>query len=184
MRVRARVMRLLALAAVSGLLLFTLGARAHVIPESQQKAAFLYNLTRFVVWPRLAFADEAAPISLCLIGRDPLGADLDAFRDRMAQGRRVAVTRLSSAAQARSCHVLFICASESERVRVLLDSLRGLPVLTVSDIEHFTSEGGVIGLTTARQRVRLEVNMDAARQKGLKISSRLLNMSRVIGRDA
>jgi hypothetical protein len=60
----------------------------------------------------------------------------------------------------------------------LLQQLRGWPVLTVSDAEGFTSQGGVIGLLLEDDRVRFEIGVAAAQAAGLQISSKLLRLSR------
>jgi hypothetical protein len=41
------------------------------------KAVFLLNFARFVTWPESAFATPGAPLTVCVLGRDPFGSVLD-----------------------------------------------------------------------------------------------------------
>ncbi len=54
------------------------------------------------------------------------------------------------------------------------------PVLTVSDIDGFAEQGGIIGLSLNGERVEFTVNLRAARQAGIKLNSQLLRLGRVV----
>jgi hypothetical protein len=58
--------------------------------------------------------------------------------------------------------------------------LNGAGVLTVGDTEGFTEAGGMINLTIVDQRVHFEINPDAARRAGMKISSKLLSLAKIV----
>ena len=45
--------------------------------EYAVKAAYLYKFAPFVEWPAAAFASPSSPFQLCILGRDPFGAQLD-----------------------------------------------------------------------------------------------------------
>jgi hypothetical protein len=53
-------------------------------------------------------------------------------------------------------------------------------VLTVGESDDFLDKGGVIRLLIEDKKVRFEVNMDAAQQAHLTISSQLLKLARTI----
>lgn len=53
-------------------------------------------------------------------------------------------------------------------------------MLTVSDLPGFARGAGVIGLVNENNRIKIEINLKAAREAGLKISSRLLEVSRLV----
>lgn len=156
-------------------------AHAQAASEYQAKAAFLYNFTKFVDWPPRAFASPTAPINVCVLGEEYFGASLDVIQERQAQGRPLTVKRLASIGQAGSCHILFISASEDKQVRSLLAAVKGQPLLTVGETDRFAEMGGVINLVLEDKRIKMEVNLDAAQRHGLKISSQLLRLARVVG---
>ncbi len=55
-----------------------------------------------------------------------------------------------------------------------------MPILTVAEIKKFCESGGTINLMNKNKKVRLEINVDAAQRAGLNISSKLLNLSKII----
>jgi hypothetical protein len=58
--------------------------------------------------------------------------------------------------------------------------VRGLPILTVGEAPGFAEHGGVIRFVLEDNRVRFEVNVAAAHQADLTISSRLLTLARIV----
>jgi hypothetical protein len=148
--------------------------------EYEIKAAMLYNFAKFVEWPPAARTDAQAPIVVGVLGQDPFGAVLDdTMRDKSVYGRSILVRRFRTLADLDPCHVLFISRSERKRVPEILRSLQKSSVLTVSDAERFAGLGGIIGFTLRGNRIRFEINNDAARRAGLKISSKLLRLAKV-----
>jgi hypothetical protein len=77
--------------------------------------------------------------------------------------------------------VLFVGRSELAHLPRILQQIRGTGVLTVSDIEDFARKGGIVGFFNQGGRVRLEINAVLARQAGLKLSAKLLEISRIVG---
>jgi len=156
-------------------------ARAQSVSEYQVKAAFLYNFAKFVEWPPNLFNDPRDPFVLCVAGDDPFGNLLDGIvLGKTANGHPLAVRRLRREREARSCQILFVSSSERNRLRPVLKSLRGASVLTVGETDGFAQEGGMINLTLEDNRVHFEINVAAAERAGLKISSKLLSLARVV----
>jgi hypothetical protein len=150
------------------------------LPEYPVKAAFLYHLVEFVEWP------EAAPlpartITIGVLGRDPFGDILDkAILAKVAAGRTLAVRRFARLETLEPCEILFIASSEMGHLDDVLARLNGAPVLTVGEADHFAKRGGMIGFFLEDNRVRLEVNRVAAEKVGLRISSKLLSVARLV----
>jgi hypothetical protein len=149
--------------------------------EYQIKAAYLYNFGKFVNWP--AEVAAASEFDVCVLGSDPFGPLLDAtVSDSTINGKRVIVKRIARAQEATGCRVVFIAASESQRLGSDLAVLGRLHVLTVSDNPHFLERGGIIQFVFAGDRVRFAVNLTAAQQAGLTLSSELLKVAtKVVG---
>jgi len=154
-----------------------------VAPEYVVKAGFLYNLTKFVQWPEGTFRTPDERIKICIIGDDPFGNALDAIEGKVSQHRKVIVKRYEDYASASGCHIAFICDSEKDNIDAVLNRYKGNPVLTVSDMEGFASKGGIISLFMKEGRVRLRVNMDAARHSNLTISSFILELAEIVKTD-
>ena len=159
-------------------------AKASASREFRIKAAFLYNFAKFTVWPAEAFADAKAPLRLCVLGEDPFHGALAALEGRTAKNRPIVAGRLSSGDPLGQCHLLFVSASEHERLGTILKSLRGMPVLVVGDTPSFARSGGTIRLKIVSNKVRFEINVGAAQHAKLKIDSRLLKLGRIVDKRA
>jgi hypothetical protein len=148
------------------------------------KAGFIFNFAKFVEWPQTTFAQPDSPIVIGILGTDPFGAIIDQIvQDKKIGGRGFVVKRLKWGADPKDlkeCKILFVGASERIHIDELVQIVRGLPILTVGETPGFAERGGVIRLVLEDNRVRFEVNVDAAHQAGLTISSRLLTLARII----
>ena len=148
------------------------------------KAGFIYNFAKFVEWPATAFAQPDSPIVIGILGTDPFGTLIDRIVENKKIGARgVVVKRLKwgmDLKDLKDCKILFVGASERAHVDDLVQIVKSLPILTVGETPGFAERGGVIRFVLEDNRVRFEVNVDAARQADLTISSRLLTLARII----
>ncbi len=156
-------------------------AQTPLTREYQIKAAFLYNFTKFVEWPADRFADENAPLILCVIGKDPFGAILEnSFVGKTIKGRAIIINRNIGMDNLKSCHLLFVSSSERERVPQIVASVSGASVLTVADMDRFANQGGGINLVRRRNKIRFEINPDAVNRAQLTLSSKLLELATIV----
>lgn len=152
--------------------------------EYQVKAAFLFNFARFVEWPPHAFPTAAAPMGVCVLGDDPFGEALNrVVAGKMSGDRVLMVRRGKKLRELAGCGILFISASERERLPGILGELRNAPVLTVGESEGFAGSGGEVQFTLEESRVHFLINVDAAGRAGLKVSSKLLSLAHVVHDD-
>ncbi len=156
-------------------------AQASANSEYQVKAAFLFHFAQFVDWPPETFKGANSPVTYCTIGEDPLHGALDqSLSGKMIGARPLRVQHFKQPQQMQDCQILFIGAVDKKRMSTALASVRGNPVLTVSDSEHFAQEGGMIGFCLEENKIRFEINLDAAGEAKLKISAKLLALARKV----
>jgi hypothetical protein len=149
--------------------------------EYQLKAVFLFNFVQFVEWPASVHATKDSPIVIGIVGEDPFGAALDkTVQGEKVSGRSLEVRRFKEGDDVTACHLLFIPGSAKDHAGDLLQKLQGRPVLTVSETPGFAERGGVINLVMADKKVRFEANPQTAARQGLKLSSKLLQLARVV----
>ena len=163
-------------------------------PDSSEyliKAGFIYNFAKFVEWPSGAFAQPDSPIVIGVLGTDPFGSVLDRLVQDKKIGQRGFVVRrykwgkdLKDLKDLRDCKILFVSASEKAHADEIIQLVKWLPILTVGETPGFAEHGGVIRFTVEDNRVRFEVNVDAAHQADLNISSRLLTLAKIIPQTA
>jgi hypothetical protein len=177
------------LAALAWLLLAGPAATAQIplAHEYQIKAVFLFNFAQFVDWPPQAFAGTQSPLVIGVLGEDRFGTYLDeVVRSETVNNRPLVVERFQRTEDIRECQVLFISDSEAGRLDQILAGLKGRSILTVSDTDGFSRSGGMIRFVTENNRIRLRINLAAARSAGLTISSKLLRPAEIVtpGKDS
>lgn len=179
-RVRPRFPRLPLAAAVVAALAMPGVARTATDPTSEAavKAAFLYKFAQFTDWPPRA-AD--APLTVCIVGDSGVAAEFGEFaRNRPIAGHPIDARAVAADAPMRACDVLFMSMSETRRAGAALEVLKSLPILTVSDDRQFAESGGVVALFIENGRMRFSINTDAADRAGLRLSSRLLSLAKIV----
>jgi hypothetical protein len=147
--------------------------------EYQMKAAFLYNFAKFVEWPPAALP-EISPIVIGVLGDDPFNGMLEStIRNKIIAGHPITSRHIKSLSEIKTCHILFIRDSEKKRWPEISEALAGSNVLTVSENwNRFTETGGIIHFFMQDRRVCFDINSEAANRAGLKISSKLLQLSK------
>jgi hypothetical protein len=75
------------------------------------------------------------------------------------------------------CHILYVASARATMLTQALEAVRGRAVLTVGDEAPRGVEGLVINLLTVQGRVRFEVDLRAAAENGLEVSSKLLALA-------
>jgi hypothetical protein len=178
--------RLLALCLVVMLLPAGAGAgRAETaaggLGEYQIKAAYLYYFTTFVEWAPETYSRTGEALVIGLLGVDPFGSILDdTVRGKSFNNRKIVVRRFASLKDVRDCHVLFISASERDRLPSILKTLEGAAVLTVGDLDRFAVRGGQIEFRTEEKKVRFDINVSAVEKAHLKVSAQLMKLGRIV----
>jgi len=165
---------------IVGLFLPAVG-RAQIVEEYRVKAAFVYNFPNFIEWPARNFKSAQGPLIICALGKSPLSDALaEVVQQKPAEGRPIVIRVIEDAVEASECHIIFIRASERKRSRSILDVTSGRGILTVGEMDSFLAEGGVINFKIDNEKIRIQVNLRAADQQQLRISSKLLGLSQIV----
>ncbi len=147
--------------------------------EYYVKAAFLLNFTKFVEWPSQALSDTST-ITICILGKDTFGDALKTIEDKVVKKNKLIIKKVSRVEDIGECNILFISKSERKNLSEILIKTKDLSMLTVADMKKFCQSGGMVNLVTVKKKVRMEINVNAAKRAGLKISSKLLSLSKII----
>jgi hypothetical protein len=141
------------------------------VAEPSLKAAIVFTLAKFAEWP--AGQQPAESVSLCVLAAgEPLNNAFSALESKLVQGRPLRVRLLGTRADLSGCHIVFTPAQPPGPVAGRL---------TVGDGPKFAEAGGMVGLVTANERIQLEINLVAAGAAGMKFSSQLLRLARLVG---
>ena len=144
---------------------------------SAVKATYLYKFAPFVEWPASAFASPSSPFYLCILGDDPFGLALD----QEVVGQRVGehpalVRRLARVEAGAGCHILYVGGSRTQSVADAIRGVKGEPVLTVAD-RGPASSGAIIQFVVKDNRIRFDIDTQAAAANHVAISSKLLSLA-------
>lgn len=149
--------------------------------EYQLKAVFLYNFAKFIDWPPGSFATPQSPFLICILGADPFGSAIDdTLKNKTVGDRPLVVERAKESAEVRHCQIVFISASEKHRLPEILIALQGANALVVGDTDGFADTGGTVQLMLEQNHIRFAINTNAADSAGLRISSKLLALAKVV----
>lgn len=149
------------------------------IGEYDVKTAFLYNVVKFVEWPDTSL-DNNSTVTIYILGDAPFGSALDTIRGKTIKGKTVVVKKTNSLNMLKNGDILFISNSEKERLEQILNRISRLPILTVGDTESFAKNGVIVNFYIEDKKIRFEINIEAANRAGLRISSNLLKLGKII----
>ena len=152
-------------------------AGAEPAQEYAAKAAFIYNVALFTSFPTA----RAGLVRLCVLGRDPFDGALHALDGKAVGAARLVVTYPASAEQAmKECQIVFISASEADRLGALADSGKAADVMTIADTSGAARKGVMLELSVEDKRISFEFNGAAARSAKISLSSKVLRLAKAV----
>jgi len=171
--------------ALAGTLIFALGLQAQNSPYTlyQHKALYLFNFAKYTQWPKEAFPNENSPFVLGILGKDPFRSDIDIIKGKKVKNRELVVRYCSSVEEAKGCHLLFICSSETNNLTKILQAVKQSWALTIAEADGFIEQDGMINLVAEQksagtQVVTFEINQAAAEKANLKLDTQLLKLAK------
>jgi hypothetical protein len=176
---RPIVRAVLVLTALSGLV----AVRAEQVPEYQLKAEFIERFTRFIEWPR--GTTTTGPFVIGVLGSDPFRGYLEKMAaTHKIKGRQVEIRRFRDVAEVDGCQIVYVSASERDRLRAVLARTESRPILTIGDTNGYGAAGVLVNFYTAGDTVRFEMNELAIERSGLHVSAKLLKLARLVESEA
>ncbi len=157
-------------------------ARGQQYTEYDLKAAYVYNFSKFVEWPNSVFDNHKSPFVITVFGDNPIVPVLHkALNSKHIKGRDIKIRVIYSVQDIGHTHILFVSRNYQALVGDIINSSQNKPILVVGDVvENFCQAGGIINFTPKSSKYRFEINYQSAQNSKLKISSKLLALSRII----
>jgi hypothetical protein len=158
-----------------------LNVQAQVSKEYQLKAVFVSNFTKFIEWTPNSFSDDTAPIVIGVFADSRYTRELEkAVKNRKVNGRSIVVNEMRSIEQARGFQMLVFDAAPDARMKETLQALKDAPVLSIGESEAFAESDGILNFVREGDKLRFEINLDAAQRSGLKISAQFLKLAKKV----
>ena len=148
--------------------------------EYEVKAAFIHNFTQFIDWPSETFEAEDSPFRIGILGTGPIDNPLLNLSGKTVQNRVLEISKIPDLNEIGQYHVVFVNPSEIDHMRSILLLLKNTGILTIGDMPGFAEECGIINFYLKGGKVRFEVNIEASHREKLRISSKLLRLTRIV----
>jgi hypothetical protein len=149
------------------------------------KAAFLSKFLNYVDLPAGAAAPPDAPLVIAVAGADDVFEALQQLlreRERESGQRRLVARHVVDGDSLAGVHLLFVGGRIAPLHSALVHAARERALLLVTDSPDGLAAGACINFVGVGNRIRFEVSLDAAEQRSIRISSRVLALAeRVIG---
>lgn len=163
------------------------------LQKNRVKAAVVLNIARFVEWPAEQKQLRPSHLLMCYFREDVLGEAYEVIRDRRVNGRELQLELIDRVEDLPRCDLLLLSD------QVLQENLsqplvsRDVPLLVIKDLTNLKTSDRVVGrpylgvhvaLVRRGSKIGFEINLSAAHDAGLKISSRLLRLAHIVGEGA
>lgn len=134
-------------------------------------ALFVTRIVKYVTWPD-APREGDAPVPVA-------ATDARAIRPHFAAVPPPPSIQLEQW-PSQGCRILLLNGTPPREAAAILDRVKDSPVLTIGyGLEHFP-RGLMVNIRESDGRLRLEINPKAALRAGITISSRLLQLARIV----
>jgi len=151
-------------------------APAQDVTGPSLKAAFIYNMMKFIEWP--VGPSDSKSFVICVLGDAAVHQALEQeSKGRLLSGNSITVVRVNSPGLPPACRLIYASGIPRNQVVQFLAALRGAPVLTISDLDGFTDIGGMVQFIFAQGQLRFSIGLEAAQMAQLKISAKLLTLA-------
>ncbi len=155
----------------------------------QVKAAFVLNISKFITWPEENYQRNPNELALCYYQHDILDAGFDSIHGKTVNGRRLTkATVIEHLVDSTECNILLLSSDTLTTFTMQSHGHLNPSVLTVLDatdqsVEGLAYSGVHIRLVRQNTHIKLEVNLAETRRSGLNVSSELLKLARITGRE-
>ncbi len=149
--------------------------------EYRIKAACLYKFAKYTTWPKEAFEREDSHFVVAVVGKDPFEGDLAKTLSGKSVGKHaISVRHVEKPEEALAAHILFVGEMGPPERGELLQRLLGRAIFVVGETPGLALEGAVANFYLENNKVRFEINLEAAKRGSLELSSELLKLARLV----
>ncbi len=162
---------------ILSVLALTLTAFGQTKPDNglNSRARFVIDLIDQVEWPVETIADTGQKFTISVIGDSAMAARLqELVKEASAETRKISIKTASSDGDLIASQMIFIGTEELPVLAQTLKSIRGKPILTVSDSKGFAGYGVMVELISKSDKLEFAINKMAMKEASLKISEKFL----------
>ena len=147
--------------------------------EYYLKAAFMRYIAQFTEWPSSAL--PKGNINICMLGLVPSFEGVSSINGKTVNERTLTLNKILKADDAKNnCQILFVTKTEEENLSSIFTAIKGLPILTLGDMDNFASKGGDMNFYIANNRLAIMANLKAVKASNLAFNPRMLKLITVV----
>ena len=144
--------------------------------EDLIRSAMVFNFCKFVQWPETDL-DTLVLGVMVDPGENP---DFSSIQGKAVNQSHITVRQIESPDDLAGCQVVFIPKGHKDKLQGAFAAAQAESILTISEIDGFCSQGGMIQLVERRGKMRFFINKEAAGDSQLRLSSQLLKMAKLV----
>jgi hypothetical protein len=138
-----------------------------------------------IIWPEESSVnDTTKPFIITVIGNNPFNGELKRLflnKKIKIRNKKVKLQFISDSDEITNCNILFISKTEKNNLKKILNKVKDMPVLTISDSPGFAEVGTIINFYTNKEgNIRFEINYKKTFEAKISISSRLLKIAKIV----
>ena len=146
------------------------------VEESNLKAVFIYNFTKYIDWDISASDDFVIGV----IGSSPVYTYLkDIARTKTVNDKRIVLKHFTNPDDITFCNILFISGNSTFSLSSVL-SRTNTGTLTIGEEPGFAEMGAALNFFVDKDKIKFEANVRSLKAAGLKASSQLLKLARIV----
>ncbi len=153
---------------------------AETAKEYSIKASFVFKFLEFVDWPENSTANSN-DLVIAVIGKTPIAAELQKISSNYkTDNRKIKIKMVNHVKELDDANLVFISSSKMSELKAIMDWADSSGALTIGDEPGFAQLGIMINFTIEQESIRFEINKGSAESAGIKISSLLLNVAKIV----
>lgn len=152
---------------------------AEIEKEYFYRAAILRQFFLYVKWAGDKEVSKLTEANICVLGNGPI-LKTKIFFDETSKKTSTKYNLIKIGADlqtASQCHIVYVSSSEKKNASQIIEKLRGQAILTVSDLEDFAEQGGMISMVLVDNKLKNIVNKRALDASNMSASPDMLELA-------
>ncbi len=147
--------------------------------EYSVKASFIEKFARFTDWNALTSEDYFV---IDVLGESPFNGELEKIAKKIKiKNRTVKINYIDNYQDIKNCQLLFICASERNRISEIMKFIEHQNILTIADTPGFCKKGVHLNFyIDESETIKYEVNPIAFKKSNLSVEMQLLSFGKIV----
>jgi len=147
--------------------------------EYSVKASFIEKFARFTDWSSLP-SEEYFVIDV--LGDSPFNGELEKIAKKVKiKNRTIRINYIDTYQEIKNCQLLFICASEKNRITDIMKFIEHQNILAIADSPGFCKKGVHLNFyIDESETIKYEVNPGALKKSNLTIEMQLLSFGKIV----